>query len=206
MRYLSFLLIALLLASCKSIPPPFAEYHSLREATVLFRDGDGYGIGTGVVIEEGRVLTAAHVALSAVLVERERIKGVGYSVAWYNKWLDLAEVRFKISCPCVKVAERTGRRYERIVTVGYPQNLHVDSQIITEGMDQGLSRSFNRRNMTASITGGNSGGGVFAYRDGWELIGMTTSVLANFYTEVNHLAFYSPVYKRLLNVLSKTKR
>lgn len=133
------------------------------------------GTGSGVVIANGLVLTAAHVA------ENYRNKENIIAIEDLSKTTrDLALMRFtEVFCPCAKLAKYEAKVDERVIIIGYP---YAVGQILTEGRSQGIydftgNPEFStlglRLVLTASALPGNSGGGVFVYRDGeWQLVGI----------------------------------
>ncbi len=169
------------------------EFHYPRQETVKLHK-EGFPVGSGVILLPGFVLTAAHVA-DAPDLETNRspsdIKGnvilnsdylqnkIDLSLLWYSEG---------IYCPCVKLASREAEVDEQVIVVGYPMGL---TQVLTEGRSQGVKRiTFptllgeedlgDRLVLTASAYGGNSGGGVFVYREGqWQLVGIVVQKAGN---------------------------
>lgn len=204
-KYLiGFLLLIAFLLSYNHIGED--DYTNIRDSVVKVYDEEGDSIGSGVVVEEGRVLTAWHVVKDREtwVLGRDGDTRYQYKVIWYNERLDLAELYSGIKCPCTPLANKTGERDEKVVTVGYPLNYFVQTQILTEGRDQGISRfdDLYKRAMTSPIIYGNSGGGVFVYRRGrWQLIGIAVSIAVSqgYYEShpVPHISFYTPITNKL---------
>lgn len=131
---------------------------------------------SGVVIQPGLVLTASHCVAAPSL----EIAGTAPTVvANGDDRLDYALLRFPdavVSCPCAPISDREAERDESLVIVGFPIGIGV--QVLTRGDSQGVQDNphlpFGRRLVTTvPVAGGNSGGGVFAMRDGdYMLVGL----------------------------------
>ena len=163
------LLFALsLLAACSFSP---ADSFQSARATVRLLDIPGVGNGSGVVIAPGKVLTANHVAVEVehgLLLEPGRVP-VATEKADEN--VDLALLGAPVACPCAKLAEYPAQEDEPVIVIGFPMNERVQLQILTRGAAQGVIGS--QLALTAPVAGGNSGGGVFVWRDGeWQLVGI----------------------------------
>ena len=174
---------AVVLIGCASIPnqtsySPRSEVHKLA---------NGGGSGSGVVIAPGYVLTAAHVAVEPGLMIAGHGKDTGVVAAAGQGTLDLALLAYPkatASCPCAKLADNDAVVDEPVIVVGYPYGI---AQVVTRGESQGVRNikvpdetglsytAEHRLVITAPAAPGNSGGGVFAYRDGkWQLVGILT--------------------------------
>jgi len=152
------------------------EYARPRSETRLLTDG--HGSGSGVVLRPGLVLTAGHVAVHPGLVIAGKFGKAG-DAAVANEGVDLGLIRYtddSASCPCVRLADHEAEVDEAIIIVGYPYGI---GSVITEGRSQGVMLLPDGKVMlviTATAAPGNSGGAVYAYRDGrWQLVGILTA-------------------------------
>lgn len=147
---------------------------------------------SGVVIQPGVVLTAQHCLAGDG--SSLTIGGVAPRVlAQGDDRLDYALLQYPDAvapCPCAPVAEREAERDEAVDIVGFPLGLGV--QVLTTGHSQGVQDNphlpYGRRLVTtALVAGGNSGGGVFVFRNGeFMLVGLLV--------EMNgHLTFAIPL-------------
>lgn len=155
----------------------------MREVTVLL-DGE-VGMGSGVVIAPGVVLTAAHVADNfdgtpfSVTTDAGRTYWAGNRVVYSDPEQDFAVVSApNVDCPCAMLAGAEQWRDGALWAVGYPMYPIYQAQTITTGALQGHNRD-GKLAMTVPIVMGNSGGPVFSrgYR-GFELVGIVSSVTA----------------------------
>lgn len=151
----------------------------------------GSGSGSGVVIRPGLVLTAAHVAEHDGLTTHE--KGApGVRLAAGNPKLDLGLLYYPTkdaSCPCVKLADHEAEVSETVYVVGYPLGV---KRVVTVGHSEGVMEDVKLHSMfgdvesigrrlvlTAGALPGNSGGGVFVYRNGeYQLVGIVVEAVA----------------------------
>lgn len=170
MKRIALIVAALLFAGCTSAPQPSDSY-SIARATVRLLDIPGVGNGSGVVIAPGIVLTANHVAVqipNGLLIEPGRIAA---TLRQHDEDVDLATITAEVACPCAKLAEYPAGQDEPVIVIGFPMNESVHVQILTRGAAQGVVGS--QLALTAPVAGGNSGGGVFVWRDGeWQLVGI----------------------------------
>lgn len=153
---------------------PFA--HARAE---VHRLSDGRGSGSGIVIAPGVVLTAGHVAVHPGLaIDGQPVGGlpVGNTKA-VDQDHDLGLLVYPANiagCPCAALADHEAEVDERVIVVGYPYG--ISSPIVTEGRSQGvisLPDGEVRLIVTAPVAPGNSGGGVYVFRDGaWQLVGV----------------------------------
>lgn len=145
--------------------PPERTYVRLLAST----DGNG----SGVVIAPGLILTAKHVAVFAnnLYLEPEHIP---VKLLRESKDHDIALLEVKgVQCPCAPISSDLRDRLDELVTVvGYPLHGAVKLQVRTQGHVQGIR--LGELVLTAPVTFGNSGGGVFDL-DG-KLIGILTGV------------------------------
>lgn len=126
--------------------------------------------GSGVIVAPNRVLTAAHVAVQPNLI----INGSKAKVLKIDNDLDLALMYADVQCPCVSLGD-TLSVDDPVVAVGYPINRHVRTQVLTEGRAQSRIPDERRLQTNVSISGGNSGGGL--YKD-HKLVGIMVEGIA----------------------------
>jgi S1-C subfamily serine protease len=147
---------------------------------------------SGVVVSPGLVLTASHCVPAPTLTLRPG-GNEPQVVANGDDSLDYALLRFPAAeapCPCATLATREAERGEPVQIVGFP--LGLGGQVLTLGESQGIFEGprmpYGRRLVTtAQVAGGNSGGGVFAYRDGeYQLVGLLVE-------GAGHLSFAVPL-------------
>lgn len=137
-----------------------------REVTRPLMD-NGAAYCSGVMIAPHRMLTAAHCVNDKLTVVSK------------NAEADVALIEVNEDCPCTVLAQSPAVIDEPLTVVGYPKNDFIRVQILTEGRAQGEAGEKEKRRlrMTAPIASGNSGGGVFLYRNGrWELVGLEVAV------------------------------
>lgn len=133
----------------------------------------GEGNGSGVMIEQFLMLTAAHVVGNGkdVTVGPRKLPA---KLLYIDRANDIALLHVAIACPCAPIATPPAVD-DPVVIIGFPINQHVHVQMATEGLIQG--RWDNRLTMSANAAGGNSGGGVFVYQEGqWKLAGILVEV------------------------------
>lgn len=116
---------------------------------------------SGVMIEEGLMLTAAHCDTGA------------YEVVKKDSFNDLMLIKVNMACPCAPLAKDI-KKDDIVRAVGYP--LDRSSQFLTEGRVQDSVVFEYPQYMvhSAPTIFGNSGGGVFNERG--ELVGITSAV------------------------------
>lgn len=148
------------------------------------------GNGSGVVVRPGLVLTAKHVAkVKDLVLVKGGAKGEGVIVSEQEK-VDLALIRYPLSesgCPCAKLAEYEAEVDEVVYVIGYPMGI---TSVVTTGRAQGVMNVAltdemgfahqlgKRLVLTAGVQPGNSGGGVFVYREGqYQLVGILVEML-----------------------------
>lgn len=184
---LCLLVLTLAIPGCSTEPDVSDARAQVRKLTI-----EG-GVGSGVVIAPGFVLTAQHVAIHPGLMLRAKgpkgsVLGLGDSAK-----VDLGLLHFPArgaQCPCAKLAEFEALPDEPIYVVGYP---HGITQTLTRGRSQGVVHHVvvpgawgipvvlgQRLIFTATIAPGNSGGGVFVFRDGeFQLVGIVVESTGN---------------------------
>jgi S1-C subfamily serine protease len=164
---------------------------------------------SGVVLAPGYVLTADH-CVNAVTALRAG-GPAGTVIARGDDRLDYAVLVFpqaEAQCPCVRVAAREAEVDEPVYVIGYPLGI---AQIVTFGVSQGVvgheRMPFGRRLVTtAQVAGGNSGGGVFVFRDGeYQLVGLLVESHAHISFAVP-LADLQPFLARAMPGIQEAKR
>lgn len=181
-------LTAVLLTACTMLP--FADNGAAARQYV-------HALGetrcSGVVISPGVVLTASHCLSPAEMLTLKPGGTKPVVIASGDDRLDYALLRFPAAeapCPCAPIAEREAAPDESVVIVGYPRG--ILTQVVTLGESQGVQDNprmqYGRRLVTtAPVAGGNSGGGVFVYRDGeYQLVGVLVE-------SASHLSFAIPL-------------
>lgn len=179
---------ALVLAACSQ-----SFYDVRQEVGVLKADN---GVGSGVVIAPGLVLTAKHVVeIGGLQFRGGSIKGVVLAEAddadlgllYYPRGEGAAV------CPCAKLASYDALVDEPVYVIGYPYGI---AQVVTVGISQGVQSNVTvpgdpwnlteaklgrRLVVTAGAAPGNSGGGVYVKRRGeFRLVGIVIEVVSGY--------------------------
>jgi hypothetical protein len=145
-----------------------------------------------VMIAPGFALTADHCVNDPSELRLSPNGTVPVVVARGDDNLDYALLAYpqaEAPCPCVRLAASEAQVDEPVFIVGYPRML---GQVVTLGASQGVFDNermpYGRRLVTtAQVAGGNSGGGVFVYRDGqFQLVGVLVE-------SIGHLSFAVPL-------------
>lgn len=148
--------------------------------------------GSGVLIAKNILLTAAHVVShdrkpfpkNYVMYEGKLIL---VKIAVIDYGADLALLEVEIDCPCATVESVPLEVDRKIILLGYPVTEPKPMQILTEGAVQGYAEG--QLFMVALASAGNSGGGVFYFKEGkWYLVGIVRSLQLDGDTAVNHLS------------------
>lgn len=193
MRFLTVLALATAISGCAISDNPVGALAPSR-ATPAEQSADivPYAVkinlpkdsGSGVVIKGGNgislILTCSHVitsegdtAKSAKITHNGKTV-IGDVIANDPK-LDLALLEVKDSWPVAPMYLDPVIVGEPDLVVGYPLNFGI---AITSGF---IGQMFNRKDgdqqESASMWPGNSGGGVFVYRHGWKLAGISEAVM-----------------------------
>lgn len=139
--------------------------HEASQSVVLLESPEG--VGSGVMIAPGRMLTSAHVITSGDLddwkVWRNGVEHKVYEIEWVNEDVDVAVVGVILDCPCAEMIKGDPRPLQPTFTIGYPGN-HV-IPVVTEGRWQGKDDKYIDL-VTSSAAPGNSGGGLFVKQNG----------------------------------------
>jgi S1-C subfamily serine protease len=184
-------LLLLLVPACATFTPVVPEQGSRDFVRPLsFVDGDVFC--SGVVLAPGLVLTAAHCVVANPEPALRPGGATGQVIARGEGKVDLALLKFPAAeapCPCVPLAYSEGRVDEAVYVVGYPYGI---AKVVTVGTAQGVHEATvagafgmpqylgRRLVITAAASPGNSGGGVFAFRNGeFQLVGILVEGTAN---------------------------
>lgn len=145
-----------------------------RSASHIVHAATG-GQGSGTLIAPDTLVTAAHVVDGAETMTVGDVK-LPATVARVDKENDIAVLNVPgLACPCVPLAAHDAALDEAVVVIGFPANNIVGRQIVTRGTAQG--NHGNRLVLEANVVPGNSGGGVFVFRDGhWQMVGVLVEV------------------------------
>lgn len=137
------------------------------------------GLGSGVSIGNGFIVTAAHVVGDAKEVGIKERDGVETTadVLWVNRVYDIALLRSPLKIPAADLSCRTARVGDAITAIGNPLGLEF---ISTAGKIAGEARQFGDTWKSAFVTDltvimGNSGGPAFD--EYGKLIGIVVGVL-----------------------------
>jgi S1-C subfamily serine protease len=181
-KLLSLALVAVVLLACSPPAGSGARYDGMR-ATVHLITVDN-GSGSGVMIEDHLMLTAAHVVKGATTV-KVGPKELPAKVLRVDEEADIALLSVPLKCPCAPIAKSPPAVDTDVVVIGFPLSHIVKRQIATEGQTQGVDG--NRLYLNVSVAGGNSGGGVFTQRkDGsYELVGILVEMAGTCYNSFN---------------------
>jgi S1-C subfamily serine protease len=182
--------LALLLAACApTVDVPVQEARWFVRALYTTT---GTIFCSTVILRPGLAVTAGHCVRGESLAFLSAQSPAGILLARGDDRLDYALLNFTgptAACPCVRLAEREAEVDERVYVIGFPLGI---AQVLTEGRSQGVvdnpSMPYGRRLvLTAQVAGGNSGGGVFVYRDGeFQLVGLLVEASG-------HLSFAIPL-------------
>lgn len=138
----------------------------------------GEGLGSGVHIGNGLVITAAHVVKSAryVAVVDEHGAGTTGEVVWTNTAYDIAAVRYEASAPRDYLACVSPKQGETVIAIGNPVGLQF---ITMRGYVAGVEREVGpwKTALLVDMTAisGMSGGPV--YGASGDVIGITVGTL-----------------------------
>lgn len=157
------------------VPQPLSvTYVNPRLTVYPLQTAEG-GNGSGVLIANGKMLTAAHVAITPNLFVVKNGKRLEAKVIKINEKDDVALMEVKgLTCPCASVAWGQEKVDSKVFAVGYPVYEQYKMQVRTTGNVQGYVDGFIK--FSASLAPGNSGGGVFNSRG--QLVGLTNAIAA----------------------------
>lgn len=131
------------------------------------------GTGSGVMIYDGQMLTAAHLFENGTdgwTAETDDGRSVPLRVEYLDRDRDLALVRVDLPCPCAQFAGGAGTMFEEVFAMTHP--LGYARGILTTGHwhgslnDEGdwIGQGFEL--VIAQVSPGSSGGGVWVTRGG----------------------------------------
>ncbi len=178
------ILIAIALRVYALEPEQVFEKASPSVVTVQTLDATGsiIGLGSGVVIAPGEVITNCHVVADGV---RLQVSKGGHTspacVRFYDKTRDLCQLHAAQAASFTRpvrgvVAMDDLRVGQRVYAIGGPRGLELTlSDGLISGLRQNESGSIQVIQTTAPISPGSSGGGLFD-QDG-RLVGITTFLL-----------------------------
>jgi serine protease Do len=183
-------LLALLLAGCTTFSIDPIQTVKVAE----FKVTCGESTGSGILLENGKLLTASHVVGDGKACKASTEDKVTYplKVDKNSSAVDLALLSFSGTAPTVKgitVSKEDPPQYSYVFVMGHP--LGFDTQVLTTGTYQGPVDKDEVPNldlMTAPITFGNSGGPVIAIENGKPvLIGIVDAIPASLNSPTYHL-------------------
>lgn len=175
---LAFVVGSISIAITTTPKSKFVEPRSAVHQMFISRDAEHAGC-SGVMIAPTLMLTAYHCVAggSARFVGPERLQA---TVLKFDEGGDVALLAVPMGCPCAPVASSPAAPDEPIIAIGYPMNQYVGVQMLTEGRAQGVAYheelKGERLRLSVPVASGNSGGGVFAHRAGWKLVGILTNL------------------------------
>lgn len=150
----------------------------VRQFVHIIENGTGQ-LCSAVTVRPGIALTADHCATV-----------IGEALARGDDRKDIALIKHVgAKCPCPRIADREAELDETVYVVGYPRGI---AQVLTIGASQGVHENsrmpYGRRLVTTALVGpGNSGGGVFVFRNGeFQLVGILVE-------SDGHLSFAVPL-------------
>ena len=160
--------------------------------TVENQDAAGItmGLGSGVVVAPGEIITNCHVVRNAVILQ---VKKEGRSSPAYLRFADTARDLCQLQASQAASFSRPVRGLvamsdlrvgQRVYAVGSPRGLELTlSDGLISGLRHGADGSIERIQTTAPISPGSSGGGLFD-QDG-RLVGITTSISKRVRTSIS---------------------
>lgn len=165
-RLIGWLAGALTVAVAAAGAPYAKEYVSPTPATfeAAVRVTVGNSAGSGVALDGGLVLTAAHVVKGAKVVSLKAADGRigGAEVLWVNEARDSAMLRTNMKLPAAKLDCRPPQVGDDIFTIGNPVGVEF---VAAYGKIAGKAREFGpvKNVFVTNISSvyGQSGGGVF---------------------------------------------
>lgn len=183
MKKLLVAVLLLLAPACVTVPSSASEGGSGARSLVRVLSAEN-GVCSAVTLAPGLVLTADHCIAAATFTLRTG-GPAGVPVARGDDRLDLGLLSYpadEAPCPCVRLADYEAQVDETVYVVGYPRGI---AQVLTVGHSQGVHDNENlpygrRLVTTATVSGGNSGGGVFVLRNGeFQLVGILVEMIGN---------------------------
>lgn len=153
----------------------------------LDAQGKSLGTGSGVVIDQGRLVTNCHVLAKAatVLVKHENVTFQG-ELEFPDTERDLCSVKVaNFTAPAVQIAPvETLRVGQKIYTIGTPYGLEQTlSDGLVSALRRGKSGAIEYIQISAPTSPGSSGGGLFDEQG--RLVGITTSGMTGMAQNLN---------------------
>lgn len=159
--------------------------------------------GSGVVIAQGYMLTAAHVVPETskesmvILINGRQLRAKPIKI---DRGRDLALLSLSVNCPCAKIALTSPPQDEQVFSVGFPLYATYKVQLLSQGLVQGVVQD-NIVTTTVTAPGGSGGGLFYETSTGYELVGITVAIAStalgprvmNIEQEYNWLSFSVPV-------------
>jgi S1-C subfamily serine protease len=171
------------------------DWGTIRQATYTIGDPT-HTACSATKISEAELLTAAHCLSHEdgiyTVWDQDKIVGIAVEVRRDNaKDLGLLQITSGVEGPYASVASQEPLQDTIVVSAGTPLGI---TEVLTEGVMQGLVPVGDVMYVaaTASVSFGNSGGGLWVYRPwhGWELLGVTSMVADQYGIPYNQLSFY----------------
>ncbi len=178
---LSTLILSVALAGCVQGFESQDNFSTPRAATVMLTV-DGRAFCSAVAISETLAVTAAHCVDDATLWNNPvppKLDGFSFQVEKIDEKHDLALLKvhepYKFPFP-IKINKDILQRDQELVAVGFPLNEGLHNQILTEGRFQGSNLN-GFLVITTPLAPGNSGGGIFYFKNGdWYLAGIASAI------------------------------
>ena len=192
-------LLSLILIACVPVSQDShikTSFWQARAATKMVQIGE-LGSCSGVVIDIGKVLTAAHCdAGDGVVME---VDGKKATKIKKDVERDLMLLDADVVCPCLPVASKQPKEDTKVYAIGYPLGM---AQVVTEGRVQGPlfydmsdPQGMQYRMLTTiAVVFGNSGGPVVIVENGqFKLVGIVSAVaiapIMGFFPSLTSLSF-----------------
>lgn len=157
-----FLMLMMVTSSCRAEETDYREVRAASYQILMATEGRC----SGTMIAANTMLTAKHCIRAEM-----KVNGKNATLLKVSQYGDAVLLSVDIPCPCITIAERMVPIDYKIIAVGYPANLAI--QTADEGRYQGLE--IDRDVFSAAVMKGKSGGGIFAkINNEWRLVGVTT--------------------------------
>ena len=202
---LAGLAFAVLLVGCGNAPklPDVSDPNVLTAVAATVRvscigyDGIEIGSGSGVVINDGQILTCHHLNALRMGVTGFRVTDVTgqqtlakFVKAGANDWMILEPLR-RVGKPVRVPHGRLRRDFEEVFALGYP--IGLNQMTLTKGQVQPFEGKLAR--ISAPIAPGNSGGGAWLPSPQGKpaLTGLTAAIFLGNGHPVHHMALLVPI-------------
>jgi serine protease Do len=171
-------LVSVLISGCTTLQSQSVTADSsFKKSVVKIACSDG--AGTGVLLESGYILTAAHVVVGEkdCKAQAEDLTSWPVEIHKVDQKVDLALLSFvkgKPSAKGIPISLSAPPQYAPIVLIGHP--LAIDLQVYSPGIYQGHLEAIYDL-IGSSVTFGNSGGPILWY-DGYKyvLVGIVDAI------------------------------